>query len=137
MLHVGRVPCSRLPTTGVPLTMGVFRARSTVAPDTPPDEAGASFSVTVLSAGASSGSRRLVTVAVATCSPVCPTVPQMWTCVLVPGEMNATSQERLGGLPVQPGPRSAYVLLTVYPAGRLRSRRTSEDPPDFEETATL
>src|SRR5581483_2983543 len=70
---------------------------------------GTSFSVAVLSPrlAASSVSRRLETVAVASSSPACPTVPQIITVVPIPGEIHATSQTSDGAVPVQPGPRSA------------------------------
>ena len=92
------------PASGLPVIRGETRATSVVTLTT--DAAGTSLSVVVLSAGLNSGSRRLVTVAVASSSPPCVTVPQMVTFVLVSGVIQATSHVRWGAVPVQPEPRS-------------------------------
>jgi hypothetical protein len=77
---------------------------------------GKSFSVAVLSAivAAARSSTRLVTVAVASCSPARPTVPQIVTLLSTPGAIQATSQMRFGAvLPRHPGPRPEYIIVTL------------------------
>src|SRR4051812_50225168 len=87
----------------------------------------------VLSFGSNSGSSWLVAVAVNESSPVCATLPHSVTCVLTLWLMKPTSQLRWGGAPTQPGPRSAYEWSYVHPVGRVRSSRTSDEPPTLRE----
>src|SRR6266496_6150069 len=68
--------------------------------------AGRSFNSAVLSLPSSSGSTRLVAVALIAVSPARLTMPQIVTLLGVPGEIQATSHVSAVPLPLHPEPRS-------------------------------
>jgi hypothetical protein len=134
VLRRSEEPCRRA-RSGVPNAEQPSAATAVpvvlVPPPPPPPPEAPSFKVIALSPGFSSGSTRLVTVAVASSSPAFVTVPQIVTFVPVPGAIQATSQVKSGADPVHPLPRSEYVFVTAYPSGRTRSSRTAEAEPSF------